>query len=78
MAFQLGCSKVTKDALLKTLGPWGGLYLVSSLIQVCMQLWCGQRKEAFGGLFRQLMELAAPFPRKMHVLLKKKSCINVC
>ena len=43
-----------------------------------MQLWCGQRKEAFRGLFRQLMELAAPFPRKMHVLLKKISCINVC
>ena len=72
MAFQLGCSKVTNGALLKTLGPWDGLYVVSSLIQVYMQLWCGQRKGAFWGLFRQLMEQAAPFPRKLHV------GINVC
>ena len=71
MAFELGCSNVTNGALLKTLGPWDGLYVVSSLIQVSMQLWCGQRKGAFGGLFRQLMEQAAPFPRKLHVVLKK-------
>ena len=78
MAFQLGCSNVTNGALLKTLGPWDGLYVVSSLIRVYMQLLCGQRKGTFWGLFRQLMELTAPFPRTMHVLLKKKSCINVC
>ena len=66
---------MTNGALLKTLGPRDGLYVVSSLIQVYMQLWCGQRKGAFWGLFRQLMEQAVPFPRKLHVLLKKNSCI---
>ena len=78
MAFQLSCSNVTKGVLRKTLGPWGGLYVVSSLIQGYMQLWCGKRKGAFGGLFRQLMEQAAPFPRKLNAILKRIACINVC
>ena len=30
------------------------------------------KKRGFGGLFRQLMEQAAPFPRKLYVVLKKK------
>ena len=53
---ELAGSNVANSTLLKTLGPWGGLYVVSSLIQVSKQLWCGQRKGAFWGLFRQMTE----------------------
>ena len=62
IAFKLGCSNVTNDTLLKTLGPWGGLYVASSLIQVYMYSYIVAKKRGLFGV-RQLMKQAVPFPR---------------